>query len=164
MTRISSLTPVLLLALALQLVVPAEVRAQCPIEITANANVTSINVRQSPSDSASTPILRKIQRGSYEQVRNTVSNGVWYEMVNGGYVSVAVAISRCSASIASTNTPMPTRTLQPTPTRIPSPTPGPSPTPRARVWIEFANGTLLDCELPCHFSIYDQLQDREVRR
>lgn len=119
----------------------------CVTEITA-LNIYA-NIRSLPNTTTG-QVIGQINKGEYKAVESLTND--WYKLKEGGYVSKSVTTERCTPY---TPSPKP-----PTLTRIPSATLGPTATPRTKVWVEFSNGTLIDCDIPCHFDIYDTLPTR----
>lgn len=119
----------------------------------------SVNVRQTPLVQITPKPIRTISAGTSEPAGERVrsSDGHdWYGLCAGGYVQDSVVkVSTLTATATATKV---------IPTRIPSSTPKPiqsgTPTPDL-VWMEFSDGTLFQCALPCHVNVYRDLPTRK---
>lgn len=112
---------------------------------------SSVNIRPSPI-AIGTP-LGAVNDRTPRAIKATVIG--WLGLCPEGWVAAQYFTVTYNTATPSPKAP----TVKP-PTQIPPPTSGPSPTARRNVWVEFSDGTLWQCDLPCHFTIYDTLPER----
>lgn len=116
------------------------------------ANIVGVNVRAEPSYTAAI-IADAIKPNVSYPVE--AASGSFYKLCASGWVA---RVSQSGQVLLDFTAAAPTATPI-IPTRIPSPTGGPTPT-TGFVWVEFNEGTLFQCPLPCVISIYDRLPNR----